>query len=69
MATGAGAVGNKTIGAASLGGMLLGTVFGVFVIPGLYYLFATLGEGKKLIKHEELGPLSEDITFTQGKHE
>ena len=69
MATGAGAVGNKTIGAASLGGMLLGTVIGVFVIPGLYYLFATLGEGKKLIKHEELGPLSEDITFTQGKHE
>jgi len=69
LATGAGAVGNKTIGAASLGGMLLGTVFGVFVIPGLYYLFATLGEGKKLIKHEELGPLSEDITFTQGKHE
>lgn len=69
MATGAGAVGNKTIGAASLGGMLLGTVIGVFVIPGLYYLFATLGEGKKLIKNEELGPLSEDITFTQGKHE
>jgi len=69
MATGAGAVGNKTIGAASLGGMLLGTIIGVFVIPGLYYLFATLGEGKKLIKNEELGPLSEDITFTQGKHE
>jgi len=69
LATGAGAVGNKTIGAASLGGMLLGTLIGVFVIPGLYYLFATLGQGRKLIKHEELGPLSEDISFTHKKHE
>ncbi len=42
VATGAGAVGNRTIGTAALGGMLFGTVFGVIVIPGLYVIFATM---------------------------
>lgn len=41
-ARGAGAIGNKTIGAASLGGMLLGTIFGVIIIPGLYFIFASI---------------------------
>jgi len=48
LATGAGAVGNRTIGTAALGGMLFGTVFGVIIIPGLYVIFATIGE--KFIK-------------------
>lgn len=39
VATGAGAIGNKTIGTAAAGGMLFGTVFGVIVVPGLYVLF------------------------------
>ena len=39
-ATGPGAIGNRTIGAATAGGMIFGTVFGVVVVPGLYYLFA-----------------------------
>ncbi len=39
-ASGAGAIGNKTIGATAAGGMLLGTILGVLVIPGLYVLFA-----------------------------
>lgn len=46
VATGPGAVGNRTIGASALGGMLCGTVLGVFVIPGLYYLFANLQSDK-----------------------
>jgi HAE1 family hydrophobic/amphiphilic exporter-1 len=41
-ASGAGAIGNQTIGAASLGGMLLGTIFGVIIIPGLYFIFASI---------------------------
>lgn len=41
-ASGAGAIGNRTIGAASAGGMLFGTVFGVLIIPGLYYIFQTI---------------------------
>jgi HAE1 family hydrophobic/amphiphilic exporter-1 len=43
-ASGAGALGNKTIGAAAAGGMLFGTVFGVLIVPGLYVVFATLVE-------------------------
>ena len=38
-ATGPGAIGNRTIGTTGVGGMLVGTVIGVLVIPGLYYLF------------------------------
>ncbi len=44
IASGAGAMGNRSIGTAAAGGMLIGTVFGVIVIPGLYVLFATLAE-------------------------
>src|SRR6185312_1336008 len=39
VATGAGAIGNRTIGTTAAGGMLIGTAAGVLVIPGLYYLF------------------------------
>ena len=59
IATGAGAVGNRTIGTSALGGMLFGTVFGVILIPGLYYIFAKMEEGKSLIKNEDHEPLTE----------
>jgi len=58
-ATGPGAIGNRTIGATALGGMLLGTVFGVIVVPGLFYFFANLDKGKALIKDEDFRPLTE----------
>ncbi|MFM8275162.1 MAG: efflux RND transporter permease subunit, partial [Gemmata sp.] len=58
-ATGAGAIANRTIGATGAGGMLVGTVIGVLVIPGLYYLFGGLADGRKLLKDEAGGPLSE----------
>lgn len=60
-ATGAGAVGNRTIGASALGGMLMGTLFGVIIVPGLYYIFAKLAEGKRLIKDEDLIPFTEEM--------
>lgn len=61
IATGPGAVGNHTIGASALGGMLFGTIFGVIIVPGLYYIFARMAEGKRLIKGEDENPLSEDF--------
>ncbi len=60
-ATGAGAIGNKTIGSSAMGGMLLGTLFGVIIVPGLYYVFASLAAGRKLIQDEDFNPLTEEI--------
>ena len=61
IASGAGAIGNRTIGSSSLGGMLVGTLIGVLVIPGLYYVFATLIKGRKLISDERDEPVSEQF--------
>jgi HAE1 family hydrophobic/amphiphilic exporter-1 len=61
LATGPGAVGNRTIGASALGGMLFGTIFGVVVVPGLYYIFGTLASGKALIRDEHDEPLTEKV--------
>ena len=57
---GAGAVGNKTIGASAMGGMVFGTLFGVIIIPGLYYIFGSMAEGRNLIKGEHNEPWSEE---------
>lgn len=47
IASGAGAIGNRSIGTAAAGGMLIGTIFGLVVIPGLYIFFAKLENKKK----------------------
>jgi HAE1 family hydrophobic/amphiphilic exporter-1 len=65
VATGPGAVGNHTIGASALGGMIFGTMFGVIIVPGLYVIFGTLAHGRKLIKDEDHTPLTEDIKFSR----
>ncbi len=67
LATGPGAIGNRTIGASALGGMLFGTVFGVLIVPGLYFIFGSLADGKTLIRDEESEPLTEEMTHDQGK--
>jgi HAE1 family hydrophobic/amphiphilic exporter-1 len=59
IATGAGAIGNRTLGSAALGGMLFGTIFGVIIVPGLYLIFGSMAAGRKLIKYEEDSSLSE----------
>ncbi|MBW8687824.1 efflux RND transporter permease subunit [Chitinophaga rhizophila] len=46
VASGAGAMGNRSIGTAAAGGMLIGTIFGVVIIPGLFVLFASIGKKK-----------------------
>ncbi|MBF9237605.1 efflux RND transporter permease subunit [Hymenobacter sp. BT683] len=61
VATGAGAIGNRTIGSSALGGMLFGTVFGVIIIPGLYYFFGTLAGNSKLIRDENESPVFEGV--------
>ncbi|MEZ4789603.1 MAG: efflux RND transporter permease subunit [Flavobacteriales bacterium] len=61
IASGAGAIGNRTIGSSAMGGMLIGTIIGVLVIPGLYFIFANLIKGRSLIKDEHDEPVSEEF--------
>lgn len=44
LAQGAGATGNQSIGTGAIGGMLIGTILGVFVIPILFIVFQNLQE-------------------------
>ncbi|QHT70904.1 efflux RND transporter permease subunit [Rhodocytophaga rosea] len=44
LASGAGAIGNRSIGTGAVGGMLIGTVIGVFVIPVLFVVFQAIQE-------------------------
>ncbi|TRX36152.1 efflux RND transporter permease subunit [Flavobacterium sp. ZT3R18] len=60
-ASGPGKIGNRTIGTAAAGGMLIGTICGVFIIPGLYYVFGRIAEKYKLVKNEKENPLTEEI--------
>ncbi len=60
-ASGPGAIGNRTIGSAAAGGMVFGTIFGVILVPGLYYTLAKISERHVLVKNEEENPLTEEI--------
>ncbi|MGV0965914.1 efflux RND transporter permease subunit [Empedobacter falsenii] len=62
IASGPGAVGNSTIGTAAAGGMLFGTIFGLFIVPGLYVAFGALADKMQLVKYEDENPLTEEIT-------
>ena len=50
VAHGAGAIGNKSIGISAIGGMLIGTIIGVLVIPTLFIIFQSLQE--RVSKHK-----------------
>ncbi|WFS33888.1 efflux RND transporter permease subunit [Riemerella anatipestifer] len=61
LATGPGAIGNRTIGTAAAGGMFIGTIFGVVLIPGLYLIFGKIAGKNELAEYEDLNPLTEEI--------
>lgn len=60
-AHGPGAIGNRTIGSAAAGGMLFGTLFGVLIVPGLYYIFAKISERHMFVEDEEENSLTSEI--------
>ena len=51
-ASGVGKNGNQTLGAAAVGGMLLGTLFQIIVVPGLFVIFQSLQEKISPMKFE-----------------
>ncbi|HEU4606798.1 MAG TPA: efflux RND transporter permease subunit [Chitinophagaceae bacterium] len=65
IASGAGAMGNRSIGTAAAGGMFAGTVFGVILVPGLYVLFASLRKKKKKTSVETNDDPEHEIPFTE----
>ncbi len=53
---GVGANGNRSIGVGAVGGMLIGTIIGILVIPAMYVIFQTLQEK---VNKSEKRPISE----------
>jgi len=74
LSTGVGASGNKSIGTGAVGGMLIGTLFGVFVIPALFIIFQTLQEkvsNKSPFEagiEKELTPEEYELATAKSKH-
>ena len=52
-ASGVGKNGNQTLGAAAVGGMLIGTLLQIFVVPTLFVIFQSLQEKFKPMKFED----------------
>jgi hydrophobic/amphiphilic exporter-1 (mainly G- bacteria), HAE1 family len=49
--------------------MLMGTLFGVVLIPGLYYNFGSIADGRHLIKNKYDWPFTEEHNQTQDPSE
>jgi HAE1 family hydrophobic/amphiphilic exporter-1 len=52
-ASGVGKNGNQTLGAAAVGGMLIGTFVQIFIVPALFVIFQWLQEKFTPIKFED----------------
>ncbi|WP_406824995.1 efflux RND transporter permease subunit [Pedobacter sp. KACC 23697] len=64
LSSGVGAAGNTSIGTGAVGGMLIGTIFGVFVIPALFIIFQSLQE-----RISNKSPFNEGIDHEQTQEE
>jgi HAE1 family hydrophobic/amphiphilic exporter-1 len=63
IASGAGAIGNKSIGISAIGGMLFGTIIGILVIPSLYIIFQAIQD-----KVSRSGFINSNDGVISGKH-
>ena len=54
LAMGVGAHGNRTLGASAIGGMLIGMIFQIFIVPVLFVVFQWLQEKFKPIEWENV---------------
>src|SRR5437870_12759913 len=63
LVTGAGAAARNSIGLVLVGGMTIGTIFTLFIVPSLYMPIATEHHEKSLAESEkEPGPADVDLT-------
>lgn len=60
LASGAGSVGNRSIGISAVAGMLIGTIIGILVIPSLYIIFQSIQE--KFSKSAVMNSKDETVT-------
>jgi hydrophobic/amphiphilic exporter-1 (mainly G- bacteria), HAE1 family len=63
--TGVGVNGNQTLGAAAIGGMLIGMLCQIMIVPALFYIFETLQEKVKPIEFEDENTSSVDTELVQ----
>ena len=54
LAMGVGAHGNRTLGASAIGGMLIGMIFQIFIVPVLFVVFQWLQEKVKPMEWDSL---------------
>lgn len=54
IASGAGANGNRTLGTSAIGGMLVGMILQIFIVPALFVVFQYLQEKIKPIEWEDI---------------
>ena len=64
MVTGAGAAARNSIGLVLVGGMTIGTLFTLFIVPSLYMLIAKEHHEKSLMD-AEVDDIEEDVDATQ----
>ena len=53
-ASGAGANGNRTLGTSAIGGMLIGMILQIFIVPALFVAFQYLQEKVKPMEWEDV---------------
>jgi multidrug efflux pump len=63
LVSGAGAAARNSIGLVLVGGMTIGTIFTLFIVPSLYMLIAKEHHEKSLAETEE-EPAAEDVDLT-----
>ena len=54
LASGAGANGNRTLGTSAIGGMLIGMILQIFIVPALFVVFQYLQEKVKPMEWEDI---------------
>jgi multidrug efflux pump len=64
LVTGAGAAARNSIGLVLVGGMTIGTIFTLFIVPSLYMLIAKEHHEKSLGEAEEEEPVTEDVDLS-----